>query len=429
MGIYRTTPDGRIIMANPALVNMLGYETFEELAQRDLTQDGFEPEYPREVFQRRLRRDGIISGLESAWKRKDGSTIFVRENARVVSDESGQPLYYDGSAEDITERKRSEEERERLQAELFQAQKMESVGRLAGGVAHDFNNLLTAIIGYANFVKEALPEESPIIADIEQVLRGAERAAGLTRQLLAFSRRQRIEPEIVDLNELVLDVDKMLRRLVGEDIEMVVSSGHNLGRVKVDRGQMQQVLMNLAVNARDAMPGGGRLSIETANVTLDEHYAKMHPDASAGAYVMLRVSDTGCGMSEAVKAHVFEPFFTTKEVGKGTGLGLATVYGIIEQHGGNIACDSEPGRGTCFEMYLPRVDAEPAPFVDEPAQALPRGVETILLVEDEATVRRITARTLLGLGYVVLQASNGDDALRVVGEFPGRIDLLLSDVV
>jgi PAS domain S-box-containing protein len=324
---------------------------------------------------------------------------------------------------DITERKR-------LEGRLLQSQKMETVGRLAGGIAHDFNNLLTAISGYATFALESLPTSDPVRADIEQVIKAGDRAAALTRQLLAFSRRQIIEMRATNLNDLILDIDKMLRRLISEDVELVTIPGDSLWPVKADPGQLEQVLVNLAVNARDAMPGGGTLTIETANASLDEEYARHNPGVEPGEYVLLAVSDTGTGMTDEVKLRLFEPFFTTKEVGKGTGLGLATVYGIVKQHGGNIYVYSEVGIGSTFKVYMPAVDveAEGMPRRDA-AGYLPRGSETVLVVEDEATLRALVVRALTELGYKCLEAGNGEEALRVAQAHPGPIHILLADVV
>jgi signal transduction histidine kinase len=322
-------------------------------------------------------------------------------------------------------------EKKGLEQQLQQAQKMESVGRLAGGVAHDFNNLLTAMMGYAGLARESIPPDNPASVCVQEIQKAADRAATLTNQLLAFARRQIIEPRVINLNDLILDMGKMLRRLIGEDVELVLRPASEACAVKVDRGQMEQVLVNLAVNARDAMPDGGRLTIETTIVTLDEGYALTHPEVSPGQYVMLAVSDNGVGMAEEVKAHLFEPFFTTKEKGKGTGLGLATCYGIVKQSSGHIWVYSEPGQGTTFKIYLPQVDELPGslPESEEPA-ALLRGKETVLLVEDEPAVRELAAHVLRAQGYTVLEADNGDAALRQVGEQAGeKIHLLLTDVV
>jgi signal transduction histidine kinase len=319
-------------------------------------------------------------------------------------------------------------EQKHLEAQLIQAQKMESVGRLAGGIAHDFNNLLTAILGYAGLARESLTEDSTVASDLDEIKKAAERAASLTRQLLAFARKQVIEPEILDLNSLVQNLEKLLHRLIGEDIDLVIRTAPSLRAVKADAGQIEQIVMNLAVNARDAMPTGGKLTIETTNVQLDGAYVRQHLGAVAGEYVLLAVSDTGVGMSDEIKQHIFEPFFTTKPQGQGTGLGLATCYGIVKQHGGYIMAYSELGHGTTFKVYLPSVA--------EQAEALPRdtsapasllGHETVLLVEDEAAVRELAARVLREHDYTVLEASDGEEALQCIAEALQQIDLLLTD--
>jgi CheY-like chemotaxis protein len=308
---------------------------------------------------------------------------------------------------------------------------MEGIGRLAGGVAHDFNNLLTVMTGYGEMARETLSPTDPAREDLGELLKAAERATDLTRQLLAFARKQAIEPRILNLNELILDMGRLLRRLIGEDIELVTHPAPDLGQAKVDRGQIEQVVVNLAINARDAMPDGGKLTIETKNATLDDLYAQRHLEVSAGDYVLLAISDTGVGMDAEVQSHLFEPFFTTKAAGKGTGLGLATCYGIVKQHGGSIGVYSEVGHGTTFKIYLPRI----IPPTEEIAHrneinGLLRGVETVLLVEDEVAVRALAARVLRAQGYTVLEAANGDEALALAqdrGET--EIDLLLTDVI
>jgi signal transduction histidine kinase/CheY-like chemotaxis protein len=331
---------------------------------------------------------------------------------------------------DVTDRKRAEVEKEKLQAQLQQAMKMDAVGRLAGGVAHDFNNLLTVITGYSELLLQKIGKESPIHGQVEEIKRAGERAASLTQQLLAFSRKQIIEPKVVRLDQLVAEMHKMLGRLIGENIELQAVTGKSLGSVKVDPGQFQQILMNLAVNARDSMPDGGKIVIETANVELDEGYCDLHPYVKPGRFVMLAVSDTGQGMSEEVKVRIFEPFFTTKEKGSGTGLGLATAYGAVHQAGGSIEVYSEVGIGTTFKIYLPRVEEEAAkPVNDDRPTDLPGGTETVLIVEDEGTLRNLCVQILEQLGYRVLQARNGTEAIAVAQGYGERIDLLLTDVV
>jgi two-component system cell cycle sensor histidine kinase/response regulator CckA len=332
---------------------------------------------------------------------------------------------------DITEQKQTEKEIAALEEQLRQAQKMEAIGRLAGGIAHDFNNLLTPIGGYAKLAMAMLSPNHPMYSDIQEIQKAAERAATLTRQLATFTRRQPLNPQVVNLNDILLNLDKMLRRLIGEHIKLVTLPAATLGFIKVDPSQFEQVLVNLAVNARDAMPDGGKLILETSNVTLDKYDALKHTGLIPGDYILLAVSDTGIGMTKEVKAHLFEPFFTTKEKGKGTGLGLSTCYGIIQQSGGYIWAYSEQGQGTTIKIYLPRVDEAPSTQPRREKESyLPQGSETVLLVEDEPLVRKFAYRVLHEQGYTVLEAVNGDDALRVAQEYAGEeIHLLLTDVV
>ena len=318
-----------------------------------------------------------------------------------------------------------------LREQFIQSQKMEAVGRLAGGVAHDFNNLLTAILGYCSLLSESLDPSDPRSGDIKQIETAAQRAAGLTRQLLAFSRKQVLQPQILDLNEIVLGAQQLLSRLLGEDIAIRTTLAPALRRVKADSGQMEQVIINLAVNARDAMPSGGLLQLETADVTLSDDYALAHLSLAFGDYVMLMVTDSGCGMNKATAARIFEPFFTTKEQGKGTGLGLSTVYGIVRQSGGDVSVQSELGGGSSFRVFLPAVETSVPPTLLEPQEApgCVEGTETILVVEDEEPVRKLTCRSLRRLGYTVLEAAHPEEALQIVREGTGAIDLLLTDVV
>ncbi|MBF8259480.1 MAG: hypothetical protein HW377_1854 [Actinobacteria bacterium] len=324
---------------------------------------------------------------------------------------------------DITERKILEEQ-------LLQSQKIESVGRLAGGIAHDFNNLLTVITGYSELLLKQLGEKSPLGKEVEEIRRAGERAASLTHQLLAFSRRQVLQPKVLDLNEVVSHMEKMLRRLIGEDVEPRTVLGTGLWRVKADPGQVEQVIVNLVLNARDAMPGGGKLTIETENVFLDEEYSRGRLPVLPGHYVMLAISDTGVGMDEKTMSQVFEPFFTTKGLGKGTGLGLATVYGIVKQSGGHIWLYSEPGKGSTFKVYFPRTEnLEDVPDKSVPPVEGLHGEKTVLVVEDEESILNLACAVLRGYGYSVLPACDGEDALRVAGEHEGEISLLLTDVV
>jgi two-component system cell cycle sensor histidine kinase/response regulator CckA len=353
---------------------------------------------------------------------KNGRRLPVEVSSRLIF-EAGQPIGAQGIARDISERKHLEEQ-------LGQAQKMDAIGRLAGGVAHDFNNLLTTIIGYSEVALAELAQDAPIRQDIEQVVAAGQRAAALTQQLLAFSRKQVLQPQLLNLNSVVIEMEKMLRRLIGEDIEILIDLNPALGPVKADPGQIEQVILNLAVNARDAMPRGGQLTIETANVDLDEAYARQHVDVAAGPYVMLAISDTGIGLDSEIQSHMFEPFFTTKGPGQGTGLGLTTVYGIVNQSSGHIWVYSEPDHGATFKIYLPRAEA-PAESVkrDQVLTGTAHGSETILLVEDEDTVRELARRALLKQGYTVLEARSGAEAIQVCDQHPAPIHALVTDVV
>jgi len=359
--------------------------------------------------------------FETVHVARDGAEIPVEINAHVV-DWGGQPAVL-SLARDITERRR-------LQQHLQQVSRLKSIGRLAGGVAHDFNNLLTAIKGYAGLLLQGLEADSPAREAAKQISDAADRAADLTRQLLAFSRREPLDPVALDINSVVEGISKMLQRIIGEDIDLDFVPGPELGSVRADRAQIEQVLMNLAVNARDAMPGGGKLVIETANVTLDREYAHRHMGARPGSYVMLAVTDTGCGMDAEMQNRIFEPFFTTKRAHGGTGLGLAIVYSIVKQHGGNIWVYSEPEKGSAFRVYLPRVEAEAAPVEVTPTEAESAvGAETILLVEDEEAVRSIAAHVLQEEGYRVLEARTPSEAEAVFSKHMDEIALLLADVV
>ncbi len=353
---------------------------------------------------------------------RGGPSRTVLVSGQPLQDARGRNLGAVVAMHDITERKQ-------LEGQLRQGQKMEAVGRLAGGIAHDFNNLLNVITGYGEMLAERIPAGDPMSSKVDQIRKAANRAASLTRQLLAFSRKQVIEPRVLDLNDLLAEIDKMLRRMIGEDIELTTLQGPSLGRIKADPGQIEQIVMNLVVNARDAMPQGGKLSLETGNVDLDQGYARRHAGARAGPYVALTVSDTGVGMDAETQSHIFEPFFTTKEMGKGTGLGLATVYGIVKQNGGYIEVQSSPNRGTTFRIYLPRVQERADASRTRETQDPPRGTETILVVEDETAVRQVVREALQGFGYTVLETGEPEDGLAICAAHPGPIHLLIADVV
>jgi PAS domain S-box-containing protein len=424
VGIYRSTPDGKFLAVNSALVRLLGYGSADEVLQVNMGRDVYaDPAERQRLLDRDTYTDREYDEVEATWKRKDGRLLTVQLSVRAVRGGSGQVEYYETFVRDVTEQRR-------LQTQLVQSQKMEAVGRLAGGIAHDFNNLLTVITTSCDLLLEDLAASDPKREDVDQVRKAADGAAALTRQLLAFSRQQVLTPQIVNLGDVVYGVEKMLRRVIGEDVDLVTVLGPDAGAVKADVGQLEQVLMNLAVNARDAMPTGGKLTIETANVEHDPDYAREQEAAPVSRFVMLAVSDTGTGMDEATKARIFEPFFTTKELGKGTGLGLATVYGIVRQSGGFIWVYSEPGLGTTFKIYLPQVDAVAEAGAGAAATGTSRrGTETVLLVEDAAAVRSVIHEALARQGYTVLDAPNGVEALQIAASHPGPIHLLLTDVV
>jgi PAS domain S-box-containing protein len=422
LGIYRSTPAGRFLSANTALVRILGYDSPEDLLALDMATDVYaDAEERRRLIEQDTYTDQVYDELEATWKKKDGTRIRVQLSARAHRDAAGQVEYYEAFVRDITTQRQ-------LEAQLAQAQKMEAIGRLAGGVAHDFNNLLTVILSYSELLLQDLPSEAPSRDDIEQIRKAASGASELTRQLLAFSRQQVLQPKVVDLNAAVSGIERLLGRVLREDIHLECSVAPDAGTVKVDPGQLEQVIMNLAVNARDAMPNGGRVTIETANVDIDETYVQGHALAAPGRYVMLAVTDTGMGMDAATQARIFEPFFTTKEVGKGTGLGLATVQGIVQQSGGFIWVYSEPNHGTCFKVYLPRVDAPVSKAEDVAGDRL-RGTETVLVVEDMAAVRAVTCEMLRRFGFTVHDAADGTTALQLTQALAQPIDLLLTDVV
>ena len=367
--------------------------------------------------------------MEERIVRPDGSVRQLFSQGNWLFDENRQAQKLVGICLDITARKDAERARARLEEELRQIHKMESIGRLAGGVAHDFNNLLTVILGHVTLCDQVLTPEAPARRHIQQIQQAAQRAAELTRHLLAFSRRQVIYPTVLDLNAVANNLNKMMMRVIGAHISLRIIPGDALGSVRADLGQIDQILMNLLVNAVDAMPQGGEIFVETANTELDENYAKSHPAVQPGRYVLLAVTDTGIGMDSETLAHIFEPFFTTKPPGAGTGLGLAMVYGAVEQNNGHITVYSQPGRGTTFKIYFPRVDEAPAAISTGPEPALRKGTETILLVEDDESLRELTTTLLAGAGYRVLPANNGPSALALSQQYPHRIHLLLTDVV
>jgi PAS domain S-box-containing protein len=422
-GILRTTLDGQILQANPALVAMLGYSSEEEVLGLRMTADVFRHPAAREEATAWCREQDSVQGMELEWKHKDGRPFTIRCAAHVVRDSKGNLEFLESFVEDISERRA-------MELQLRQGQKMEAIGRLAGGIAHDFNNLLGVIIGYSDLLSEQVGASGPLHNPVEQIRKAGDRASALTRQLLAFSRQQVLETKVLNLNTIVAEMAKMLPRLLGEDIELQTSLDPAMGQVRADQGQIEQVIMNLAVNARDAMPGGGQLLIQTGKTYLDEDYALRHPPTIPGEYVILVVRDTGLGMDDQTQAHIFEPFFTTKEQGRGTGLGLATVYGFVKQSGGYVWVHSEPGVGSTFTIYLPLAhEAVPPTHAIDVVTTLARGAETILLVEDEESLRTLTRNLLEESGYTVLEASGGSEAVSLSKQHRGPIHLLLTDVV
>ena len=423
------TESGRFVLANNTICKMLGYSTEE------INHIGVADIHPSEALdqvrsQFEKQSNGELTLAEDILvKRKDGSVFPADINASPLELEGHRYLL--GAFRDVTRRKMAAEERQQLQNQLVQAQKLEAIGRLTGGIAHDFNNLLTTMLGNAELVLADMDINDGLREMIQEVMGAGERAASLIRQMLAFSRKQVLQPEVIDLNHVIGEIDKMIRRIIGEDIELKAILAPDLGQVEADVGQIEQVIMNLVVNARDAMPQGGMLTIETLNVDLDEGYAGMHVGSTPGPYVMMAVNDTGIGMTAEVRDQIFDPFFTTKEKGKGTGLGLSTVYGIVKQSNGLIWVYSEPGKGTAFKIYLPRIigTVDSKGERSKPVKETLDGDETVLLVEDEDMVRSLAIKGLTMYGYQVLGAADGPAALRICQEHEGAIHLLITDVV
>jgi PAS domain S-box-containing protein len=424
-GIYRATTTGQFLQVNPALQRMLGYDSVQELLQADLATQVFRHAADYQRMNELLAESKVMEDSEMEWKRPDGEPILVRCSGHRVDGKDGGPGYFEVFAEDVTEKRT-------LERQLRMAQKMEAIGRLSGGIAHDFNNLLGVIIGYSGVLKKSLDKSQPTYEYALEIEKAGQRAASLTRQLLAFSRQQVLTPSVLSLNSLVTDMEKMLPRLLGEDINVSLSLDAALGNVKADQSQIEQVIMNLAVNARDAMPSGGKLHIQTANTEMDIAFTRDHPGSKPGSYVMLSIADSGVGMNPETIAHIFEPFFTTKALGEGTGLGLATVYGVVKQSNGYIWVDSAPGKGSTFQIYLPRyLDTERVPVAKPEVQSRekPQGSEMILLVEDAEPLRKLAQAFLESNGFRVLSAQSGEAALEIAGRHSGPFDLLLTDVV
>jgi PAS domain S-box-containing protein len=421
-GIYRSSLEGRFLDVNPALITMLGYESAEQILLLDPENEVFAHAEEHARLNEEFRRTGRLDGIEVKWKRKDGGSITVRISGRAVSSADEPADVLEAIAEDVTDRRV-------LEDQFRQAQKMEAVGRLAGGVAHDFNNLLTVISGYAEVILADLDFHHPLHEKGRAIQQAADRATTLTRQLLAFSRKQLLELKVVDVNAVVEDMERLLRPLIGENVEFHARLASEAAHTRADAGQLEQVLMNLVVNAKDAMPNGGKLTMQTENIVVDENHRRGQTFIRPGHYVMLSVSDTGMGMNKETQSRIFEPFFTTKEKGKGTGLGLSTVYGIVKQSGGYVLVQSEEGRGTKFQIYLPRVEAIAEKHAPPVTPAVLGGSETVLLVEDEESVRQLVRDTLTAKGYRVVEADNGEAGLAAAAQHQGKIDLVITDVV
>ncbi len=421
-GNYISTPDGKLLLCNPSFARIFGFASTEEALKANMASFYLNPE-AREEFIALLKKEKKLEQYEMEYCTQDGKPVYVIQNVVGGFNAQGVLVEIKGYLYDITEHKKVEDQ-------YRQAQKMEAIGQLAGGVAHDFNNLLTIINGYSDLLLYDLQNDGPGIKKLEQIKQAGKRAGSLTTQLLAFSRRQVIQPKVLNLNSIISDIEKMLHRLIGEDIQIDTKLHPQLGNIKADPGQLDQVLMNLAINARDAMPKGGTLIIETHNEYLDEDYAKYHLSVAPGNYVIISMSDTGIGMDEETKKRIFEPFYTTKGKGKGTGLGLSTVYGIVKQCGGNIWVYSEVGKGTTFKIYFPRVEEKQQPVSHaRPAPVSYSGSETILIVEDDYGVREITRTFLSKYGYNVIESSDVDHAIELVDNYDDRIHLLITDVI
>jgi PAS domain S-box-containing protein len=425
--VYAVQPDADFTTTyvSPYVETLLGVSPQEWLADSRSWSRRIHPEDRDRVLSEWRRRiaDRVPSAFEYRILAADGRILWVRDTRTPARDSQGRVRDIRGFLVDITEQRRVEDQ-------LRQSQKLEAIGRLAGGITHDFNNVLTIITGYSDLLLDRIPKDSNLREAVTEINSAGYRAATLTRQLLSFSRKQECQPALLDLNAVVGDLEHMLRRLIGEDVELSIASHATLSTVCADRCQIEQVLVNLAANARDAMPGGGLLTIETQNLELDGTFARMHSGVRPGSYVLLAVTDTGSGMDETTKSHLFEPFFTTKERGRGTGLGLSIVYGIVKQAGGHIWVYSEPGRGSCFKIYLPQVNRLAPQAAEPPASPVRSGAgETVLVVEDEDHVLDLVSQVLWNNGFRVLQAREGAAALAVAREFKGRIDLMLTDSV
>ena len=420
--VFISMPEGKLLDINPAGVKLFGYSSKDELLSVDIVRDLYSNPQDREKYQQALKQHGFVKDYELILKNKDGKRLIVLSTTTAVRDEKGNIVSYRGMMRDVTEQRR-------LESQLLHAQKMEAVGTLTGGIAHEFNNMLTTIMGYGKLLHEEMIEDDPLKHNVEMIIASSERAANLIQSLLAFSREQIIKPMPVSINEIIKRVEKLLLRIIGEDIELKTMLADRDLIINVDSGQIEQVLINIATNARDAMPDGGRLIISTELVELDEKYLKTYNYGKPGDYALISVTDTGTGMDGNVRERIFEPFFTTKEIGKGTGLGLSMVYGIIKQHNGYVNAYSELGKGTTFKIYLPVVELE----VKEVETAIPAapvgGTETILLAEDDKEVRNLIKDILQRFGYKVIEAVDGEDTIKKFVDDKDKIQLLILDVI
>ncbi|MBL6996456.1 PAS domain S-box protein [Desulfobacula sp.] len=431
-GLFQSTPEGRFISVNPAFAKMLGYASPEDLMANisDIASQYYVNHEDRHRYKQLLQKTGIVKFYEFKARCRDGSHLWVSDSTRAIYDPDGNIVRYEGQVTDITQLKQAEKEKSELEAQYRQAQKMESVGRLAGGVAHDYNNALTAIMGYTELAIMDSDPAGPLHADLNQVLKAGRRAQDITRQLLAFARKQTISPRVLNLNNNVESILKMLRRLIGEDIDLIWLPETGLWSVKMDPSQIDQILANLCVNARDAIVGVGKITIETDTIVFDSAYCADHSGFIPGEFVQLSVSDNGCGMDKEILNNIFEPFFTTKDSDKGTGLGLSMVYGIVKQNNGFINVYSEPGKGTTIKIYLPRDEGKVVEIQEESTAKIPQGQgETILLVEDDLPILELTEKILNSLDYTVLAADTPKGAMKLAREHTGKIHLLVTDVI
>ncbi|HUR92351.1 MAG TPA: PAS domain S-box protein, partial [Gemmatimonadaceae bacterium] len=428
VGLYRSTPEGQLVDVNPTMTAMLGYPDNESLINTPAIDLYVDPA-DRDRWTAEMKRNGVVRNFDIRMRRRDGTLIWARETTHAKRIADGTIVLFEGAIEDISERIAAEQRLRASEAQLRQALKMEAVGQLAGGVAHDFNNLLTVILSYSSMLLERIDRDDPNRDDVSEIATAADRAAGLTRQLLAFGRKQVMNPRVLNINTVISDLENILRRLAGEDVDFRMVLDPGVAAIRADPGQLEQVLMNLVVNARDAMPSGGRLTISTFNAGSPEAPAGILPESCQGKFVVLSVADTGSGMTAEVQQRLFDPFFTTKEPGRGTGLGLSTVYGIVKQSGGEVVAESELGRGSTFRVCFPRLEIAVQETALVMATDAPRGTESILIVEDEDILRALGERVLTRYGYTVLSASNGADAVAIAADNGLTLHAVVTDVV